>query len=118
MEDLYFPGSTFCFSRKSRSSKDTGSLRLRGAAGTGGRTGLEAVLEPAGDVLEVPHAAGTGGLPPLRLLGPVVCFCGTPSQHIVSPSRNRTKAWAPPLEDSWGREEGGMRLFFCAGLLD
>lgn len=47
------------------------SSRLRGAARVGGRAGLESVLESARDVLEVPHAAGAGGLPPLSLLGPV-----------------------------------------------
>lgn len=39
-----------------------------------GDTRLEAVLELAGDGAEVPHAAGTGGLSALGLLGPVVCY--------------------------------------------
>jgi len=43
------------------------------AAGTLGRTELEAIFEAPGDGLEVTHASGTGGLSPLRLLGPVVC---------------------------------------------
>lgn len=60
-------------------------LRLRGAAGVGGRAGLESVLEAARDVLEVPHAAGAGGLPPLRLLAPVDCV---PSVSCVFPKRN------------------------------
>lgn len=36
-------------------------------------TGLEAVLELAGNGLEVTHASGSSGLPSLGLLGPVVC---------------------------------------------
>lgn len=43
------------------------------ATGTLGHTGLEAVLELAGNGAKVPHAAGTGGLSSLGLLGPVVC---------------------------------------------
>lgn len=39
-----------------------------------GGTGLESVLELAGNGAEVPHAAGTDGLPSLGLVGPVVCF--------------------------------------------
>lgn len=45
----------------------------RGALGALGDTGLEAVLELPGHGAEVPHAAGTGDLSALRLLGPVVC---------------------------------------------
>jgi hypothetical protein len=41
--------------------------------GTLGSTGLEAVLELASNGAEVPHAASTGGLSSLSLLGPVVC---------------------------------------------
>jgi hypothetical protein len=37
-------------------------------------TGLEAVGELSSDGLEVTHASGAGGLPPLGLLAPVVCF--------------------------------------------
>lgn len=50
--------------------------RLRGsgwALGSGWRTRSETVGEPAGDGLEVSHAAGTGGLPSLGLLAPVDC---------------------------------------------
>jgi hypothetical protein len=36
------------------------------------RARLEAVLESPGDILEVTHAAGAGGLSSLSLLGPVV----------------------------------------------
>ena len=36
------------------------------------RAGLEAVLGAAADVLEVAHAAGTGGLSALSLLAPLV----------------------------------------------
>lgn len=39
-----------------------------------GCASLEAVLEFAGDVLEVPHAAGADGLSALGLLAPVVCI--------------------------------------------
>jgi len=44
-----------------------------GAPGTGGNASAEAVAETTGDVLEVAHAAGTGGLPSLGLLAPVDC---------------------------------------------
>lgn len=44
-----------------------------GSASTLGLSDLETVLEAAGDVLEVLHASGTGGLSALGLLGPVVC---------------------------------------------
>ena len=44
-----------------------------GAPGAGWDTRSEAVAEAAGDVLEVAHAAGTGGLPSLGLLAPVDC---------------------------------------------
>lgn len=37
-------------------------------------SGLETVLEPSGDTLEVSCPAGTGGLSSLGLLGPVVCL--------------------------------------------
>jgi len=37
-----------------------------------GDTSLEAVLEAAGDVLQVPHAASTNSLSALGLLAPVV----------------------------------------------
>ena len=40
---------------------------------TFGLADLEAVLEASGDVFEVAHAAGTSGLSPHRLLGPVDC---------------------------------------------
>lgn len=43
-----------------------------GATGTLGSALLEAVAELPVDGLEVPHAAGAGGLSPLGLLGPVV----------------------------------------------
>jgi hypothetical protein len=41
------------------------------AAGVLGLAGLEAVLESAGDVLQVPRAASADGLSPLGLLTPV-----------------------------------------------
>lgn len=47
---------------------------LHSPPGTRGCAGLEAVLEPAGDGAEVPHAAGAGRLSALSLLGPVVCL--------------------------------------------
>lgn len=34
---------------------------------------LESIAEATSDGLEVPHASGTGGLPPLSLLAPVDC---------------------------------------------
>lgn len=43
-----------------------------GPSGVLGIAGTEAVVESSGDVLEVLHAAGTGGLSSLGLLGPVV----------------------------------------------
>lgn len=49
-------------------------LCLLGTTGTLGSAGLEAVLEASGHGGEGSHAAGTGGLPALGLLGPVVCF--------------------------------------------
>jgi len=66
----YLPISTrFTF----QSSLGSRSRLLDGGAGGAlGDTSLEAVLEAAGDVLEVAHAAGTDGLSPLGLLGPVV----------------------------------------------
>lgn len=39
-----------------------------------GYAGSEAVLESAGDVLEVPHAAGADSLSALGFLAPVVCM--------------------------------------------
>jgi hypothetical protein len=51
------------------------SLSSGSTPGTLGSTGLEAVLELASNGAEVPHAAGTGGLSSLSLLGPVVCGC-------------------------------------------
>ena len=50
-------------------------LGLGWSTGTGWDTSLEAVLELAGNGLEVTAAAGTGGLAALGLLGPVVCLC-------------------------------------------
>lgn len=50
-----------------------GGGRSVGSAGTLGLTGLETVLEAAGDGLEVTHASGTSGLSPHTLLGPVDC---------------------------------------------
>jgi hypothetical protein len=44
-----------------------------GAAGTLGLASLESILEATADVLEILHAAGTGGLSSLGLLGPVDC---------------------------------------------
>ena len=44
-----------------------------GASGVLGIADTEAIVESPGDVLEVLHAAGTGGLSSLGLLGPVVC---------------------------------------------
>jgi len=44
-----------------------------GASGVLGVADTEAVVESSGDMLEVLHAAGTGGLSSLGLLGPVVC---------------------------------------------
>ena len=49
-------------------------LRLRGsgrALGASGSARPETVGEAAGDVLEMSHAAGAGGLPALGLLSPV-----------------------------------------------
>lgn len=46
---------------------------------------METVGEAAGDGLEVPHAAGTGGLPALGLLAPVDCH-GVNSSPILYPS--------------------------------
>lgn len=51
-----------------------GHLCLLGAAGALGSADLEAVLEASGHGGERSHAAGTGGLSALGLLGPVVCF--------------------------------------------
>jgi hypothetical protein len=47
-------------------------LRLGDAAGVLGNASLEAVLEPAGNVLQVAHAAGTSRLSALHLVTPVV----------------------------------------------
>ena len=52
-----------------------GSL-LKRRLGVLGHTGPEAVLESAGDVLEVAHAAGADGVSALGLLAPVVCSRG------------------------------------------
>lgn len=46
---------------------------LKGGVGVLGDASLEAILEAAGDFLEVPHAAGADGLSALGLLAPVVC---------------------------------------------
>lgn len=46
---------------------------LKGGMGVLGDTGLETVLEAAGDVTKVSHAAGANGLSALGLLAPVVC---------------------------------------------
>ena len=48
-----------------------GSRLLRGAAGTLGLAGLEAILEAARHILEVAHAAGADSLSALALLTPV-----------------------------------------------
>ena len=47
-------------------------LLLAGGTGVLGLAGLETVLEFSRNGLEVSHAAGTGGLSSLSLLGPVV----------------------------------------------
>lgn len=61
-----------------------GGSRLAGrATGTLGGTSAETVGEAAGDELEVTHAAGTGGLSALGLLGPVVCDSQVTSQSII-----------------------------------
>lgn len=57
--------------------------RRRWAPRVLGDTGLEAVLELAGNGLEVTHASGSSGLPSLGLLGPVVC-----SLLVLHPKRN------------------------------
>lgn len=49
-------------------------LWLGSATGALGGANLEAVLEAPGDGGQRSHAAGTGGLSALGLLGPVVCF--------------------------------------------
>lgn len=51
--------------------------------GTLGDADTEAIVESSGDVLEVLHASGTGGLSSLGLLGPVVCgnSCEPGSHH-------------------------------------
>jgi len=53
-----------------------------GAPRTLGHTSLETVLELPGNLAEVSHAAGTGDLSPLSLLGPVVCNHSRPCQQI------------------------------------
>lgn len=45
---------------------------LKRGVGVLGDTGLETVLEAAGDVLEISHAASSDGLSALGLLAPVV----------------------------------------------
>jgi len=54
---------------------------LKGSFRVLGHAGLEAVLEAAGDILEVPHAAGADGLSALGLLAPVVCKSPDKSVH-------------------------------------
>lgn len=61
------------------------SLQRAGAPRVGGHTSAESVLEAAGDVLEVSHAASANGLSALGLLAPVVCSKG-PGQHSSSSS--------------------------------
>lgn len=58
-------------------------LWLARAASTLGGADLEAVLEAAGDGGEGSHAAGTGGLSALGLLGPVVCFVDARVSSLV-----------------------------------
>lgn len=65
-----------------------GGLGL-GALGTGGSTSAETVGELAGDGLEVTHAAGTGGLPPLGLLAPVDCIVLIPGSSVSVDSVGR-----------------------------
>ncbi len=66
-----------CHAAASISSPFTHRFRyiesLKRGLGVLGYTGLEAVLEAAGDVLEVLRAAGANGLSALGLLAPVVC---------------------------------------------
>jgi hypothetical protein len=72
-----------------------------GATGTLGSALLEAVAELPVDGLEVPHAAGAGGLSPLGLLGPVVCLllvflflsllCPSYHDELVAAERSRRR---------------------------
>lgn len=75
------------------------SLLGRSTSRTLGLASLEAVLESSGDVLEVTAAAGTDGLSPLGLLGPVVCTRRKPrlvTRIVDQDHRSRNAVW------SWG----------------
>jgi hypothetical protein len=61
--------------RAPASSRHSLSRSSGDAPRTLGDTRLETVLELPRDLAEVSHAAGTGDLSPLSLLGPVVCIC-------------------------------------------
>lgn len=74
-------------------------LLLGGATGTLGLAGLEAVLEAAGDILEVARAASADSLSALSLLGPVDCqdimlvaVGGEPRRGVVVGGKKRTLA--------------------------
>lgn len=70
---IHFP--CLIISRDATLSHHPPHLCLQGARAfrACGDTGLETVLEAAGDILEVSHAASTDGLSSLGLLAPVVC---------------------------------------------
>lgn len=69
MPGLIIPALSSLRERK----RDVGiDLLALGATSALGGAGLEAVLEATVNLLEVPHAAGTGGLAALGLLAPVV----------------------------------------------
>jgi hypothetical protein len=79
-------------------------LCILGTAGTLGSANLEAVLEASGHGGEGSHAAGTGGLPALGLLGPVVYFpfvSAHPPLLLSSP----LQGWAAV------RAKGGCSIF-------
>ena len=71
----------------------TGNLVVRGATGTLGGTGLEAVLEAAVNFAQRAHAAAAGGLAPHSLLAPVVCLKKNLVSRVVSTPPFRMKAF-------------------------
>lgn len=81
-----------------------------GAARTLGDAGLETVLEAAGDVLEVAHAASADGLSPLGLLAPVDCVSNVSDNGFLDGKETSSNRSSASAEDWLGRIHVHLRV--------
>ncbi|KAJ8125560.1 hypothetical protein O1611_g8080 [Lasiodiplodia mahajangana] len=83
-------------------------MSLKGGFGVLLDTSLEVVLEAAGDILEVPHAASADGLSALGLLAPVVCNHQISSTHQVNAISRGEDGRRPSIRDRDRRTLSGL----------